>query len=342
MNTSKLFEQLLAANNLSNQDMQQVMQACMSGELSDTQIAVFLALMRVKGETVEELSTAATVMMSYAHCLDLGSDLIDIVGTGGDGKNTFNISTISSVVAAAAGARVAKHGNRSVSSQSGSADLLIQAGFELELDDLQFNKCLQKHNICFLFAPHFHKAMQHARNARRELGVRSFFNLLGPLINPAQVTRQVVGVFDKRWQMPLAQVLAQMGSERAFVISSRDGMDEVSISDITDVVEYQNGQYNSWSIDPREYGCYHQTLDSIVVNSPEESLEIIQMVLDGQAGPAKDIVLLNSALALYCANIAGDFTSAITKARDAIDSGKAKLLFEQLRDFTRSIRADQL
>lgn len=337
MNTTKLFEQLIAANNLSSHDMQQVMQACMKGELSETQIAVFLALMRMKGETIDELSTAATVMMDYAHGVDLGPDLIDIVGTGGDGKNTFNISTISSVVAAAAGARVAKHGNRSVSSQSGSADLLIQAGFKLELTDQQLKNCLRENNICFLFAPHFHKAMLHARNARKELGIRSFFNLLGPLINPARVKKQIVGVFDERWQDPLAHVLANMGSERAFVISSRDGMDEISISDSTDIVEYHNGHYTKWSIDPRDYGCYHKTLDKIIVHSPNESLSIIQTVLEGLPGAARDIVLLNSALALYCAGISLDFNTAIIKAQDAIDSGKAKRLFEQLRDFTRSI-----
>lgn len=337
MNTTKLFEQLIAANNLSTEDMRQIMQACMTGELSEMQIAVFLALMRMKGETIEELSTAATVMMDFAHCVDLGSDLIDIVGTGGDGKNTFNISTISSVVAAAAGARVAKHGNRSVSSQSGSADLLIQAGFKLELTDLQLKKCLDENSICFLFAPHFHTAMRHARNARRELGIRSFFNLLGPLINPARVKKQIVGVFDSRWQKPLAHVLANMGSERALVISSRDGMDEASISDITDVVEYHNGQYTNWSIDPRDYNCYHQTLDTIIVNSPEESLSIIQAILEGHSGPARDIVVLNTALALYCADVSKDFNTAMTKARDAIDTGKARRLFQQLRDFTRSI-----
>ena len=338
MNTSKLFEQLISADHLTTAQMQQTMRACMNGELSDVQIAVFLALMRMKGETVEELSAAATVMMDLAHCVDLGDDIIDIVGTGGDGKNTFNISTISSVVAASAGARVAKHGNRSVSSNSGSADLLIQAGFELHLSDLQLQECMEKNNICFLLAPHFHQALFQASRARQQLGIRSFFNLLGPLINPARVKKQVVGVFEKRWQHPLAQVLANLGSERAFVISSRDGMDEASIADITDVVEYHNGQYSTWSIDPRDYECYHKNLDHITVTSPAESLCIIETVLDGQPGPARDIVLLNSALALYCANIAEDFNSAMLLAKAAIDSGNAKQHFVQLREFTRKSR----
>jgi anthranilate phosphoribosyltransferase len=333
MNISKLFEQLITANHLTSTQMQQTMTACMNGELSDVQIAVFLALMRMKGETVEELSAAATVMIDLAHCVDLGDDIIDIVGTGGDGKNTFNISTVSSIVAASAGARVAKHGNRSVSSKSGSADLLIQAGFELHLSDLQLQECMKKNNLCFLLAPHFHQALFQASSARQQLGIRSFFNLLGPLINPAKVKKQVVGVFEQRWQYPLAQVLANLGSERAFVICSRDGMDEVSICDITDVIEYHHGHYSSWSIDPRDYDCYHQNLDTIVVTSPAESLKIIESVLDGQPGPARDIVLLNTALALYCAKVASDFKSAMLLSKAAIDSGKAKNHFMQLRDF---------
>ena len=333
MNTNKLFEKLLAHENLKPTEMKQIMQACMMGELSDVQIAAFLALMRMKGETVEELTTAATVMMDLAHCIDLGSNIIDIVGTGGDGKNTFNISTASSIVAGSAGARVAKHGNRSVSSQSGSADLLMQAGIELQLTDEQLKACMEKNNVCFLFAPHFHQAMQHARSARQALGIRSFFNLLGPLINPAKVKRQVVGVFDKRWQQPLAQVLANLGSERAFVISSRDGMDEISIANTTDVVEYHNGQFTAWSINPRDYGCYHKTLEGIIVDSPQESLKIIQDVLNGKIGPARDIVLLNTALALYLAEVCNDFNTGIEKARFAIDSGKARYCFEQLQGF---------
>jgi anthranilate phosphoribosyltransferase len=331
MNTTKFFEHLLAGKNLTNAEMTEIMQACMTGELSDVQIAVFLALMRVKGETVEELTTAATVMMDFAHCVDLGSNLIDIVGTGGDGKNTFNISTISSIVASAAGARVAKHGNRSVSSKSGSADLLMQAGIELQLTDEELKTCIEKNKVCFLFAPHFHQAMQHARRARQELGIRSFFNLLGPLINPAKIKKQIVGVFDKRWQKPIAQVLANLGSERAFVISSRDGMDEVSIADITDVVEYHNGQFTTWSINPRDHGCYHKTLEDIIVDSPAESLKIILDVLNGKTGPARDIVLLNTALALYLAQVCSDFKTSIDKARLTIDSGAAKYCFEQLQ-----------
>lgn len=333
MNTNKLFEQLISGENLSSSQMHSFMRACMTGELTDVQIATFLALMRMKGETTEELTTAATVMMELAHSIDLGEDIIDIVGTGGDGKNTFNVSTISSFVVAAAGVRVAKHGNRSVSSRSGSADLLLQAGFELQLSDKQLQECMQQCGISFLFAPHFHQAMQHARNARQQLGIRTLFNLLGPLVNPARPKKQVVGVFNKRWLEPLANVLAHLGSQRTLVISSRDGMDEVSISDMTDVIEYANGEFKHWVIDPKAYDCFHPTLDEIIVDSPSQSLALAESVLSGQKGPARDIVLLNAAAALYCAESIR-FEEAIAKGKEAIDSGKAAQRFQQLKELT--------
>ncbi|CDZ78694.1 Anthranilate phosphoribosyltransferase [Legionella massiliensis] len=338
MKINKLLEQLINHQSLSAQQMKELMLACMSGELTDAQIAAFLVLMRMKGETVEELTSAASVMLKLAHCIDLGEELIDIVGTGGDGKNTFNISTVSSFVAAAAGAKVAKHGGRSVSSRSGSADLLMHAGFELNLTDEQLNQCMQSCGLSFLFAPHFHQAMQHAKNARQQLGIRTLFNFLGPLVNPARVKKQVVGVFANNWQEPLAKVLANLGSKRAFVVNSRDGMDEVSISAITDVVEYHEGLYKQWSIDPKDYNCFHASLDAIVVDSPAQSLAIAQEVLDGKSGPARDIVLLNTALALFCAELTATFGDAVEKARLAIDSGEALNRFNQLKELTHTFK----
>ncbi|MBA2652763.1 MAG: anthranilate phosphoribosyltransferase [Tatlockia sp.] len=334
MKINKLLEQLSDGKDLTREQMQEFMRSCMSGELTDAQIAAFLALMRMKGETVEELTAAALVMMDLANCIDLGPNLIDIVGTGGDGKNTFNISTVSSFVAAAAGARVAKHGGRSSSSSSGSADLLMHAGFELELSDDQLRQCMQDCGISFLFAPHFHQAMRYAKNARQQLGIRTLFNFLGPLINPARVKKQVLGVFAKVWLEPLAKVLANLGSERVLVVNSRDGMDEASISATTDVVEYHQGIYKHWSIDPKVYGCFHSNLDAIVVDSPAQSLNLAYEVLNGQPGPARDIVLLNTALALYCAELAADFGEAIEQAKQAIDSGEALLRFNRLKELT--------
>ena len=334
MKPTLLFEQLIAKKDLNSQQMQEVIQACMSGEFNDIHTATFLALMRMKGETVEELSAAALVMKQCAHTLDLGGNLIDIVGTGGDGQNTFNVSTASSFVVAAAGIGVAKHGNRSVSSTSGSADLLEQAGFILKLSDTQIQTCINQCNLAFLFAPHYHPAMQHVRTARSQLGIRTLFNLLGPLINPAEVKRQVVGVYSKTWLQPLASVLAHLGSKRALVLSSEDGLDEISIVEPTQVLEYFQGQFKPWQIDPKQYGLHHDSLRDIIVESPEQSLQLIQSVLAAKPSAARDIVVLNAGAAIYCATDGLTFDDALEQAKIAIDSGKAQHCFEQLRLLT--------
>ncbi len=340
MKPSLLFEQLIAKNNLTSDQMQEIIHACMTGAFNDIQIASFLALMRMKGETVSELTAAAKVMQQLAHTLDLGPNLIDIVGTGGDGKNTFNVSTASCFVVAASGIQVAKHGNRSVSSRSGSADLLEQAGFILNLTDLQIQACINECNLAFLFAPHYHPAMQHARAARQQLGIRTLFNLLGPLINPARVKKQVVGVFSNYWTKPLAEVLANLGSERSLVISSQDGLDEISIVAPTEVIEYKQGTFKQWIIVPEEYGMKHQSLETIIVDSPEQSLQLIKKVLAGNKGAARDMVLLNSAAAIYCAKDDISFASAIEVAQTAIDSGKAAQCFDQLRQLTQNLNKE--
>ncbi len=336
MKANQLFEHLLAKQNLSTEQMHEVIHACMSGHYNDLQIATFLALMRMKGETAEELTAAAQVMQQLAHPLDLGNNLIDIVGTGGDGKNTFNVSTACSFVVAAAGFSVAKHGNRSVSSRSGSADLLEQAGFVLSLSDKAVQSCLKECNLAFLFAPSYHPAMQYARVARQQLGIRTLFNLLGPLINPARVKRQVVGVFSSQWQKTLATVLANLGSERSLVISSEDGLDEISIAAKTHVIEYYQGTFSEWSIVPQDYDMHH-ALDEIIVDSPAQSLQLIQSVLAGEQNAARDMVLLNSAAAIYCAKDQSTYEEALEKAKIAIDSGKAAQCFNQLRQLTQTL-----
>lgn len=337
MKPNLLFEHLLAKRDLNSEQMQQVIHACMSGQYNDLQIATFLALMRMKGETANELTAAAQVMQRLAHSIDLGTNLIDIVGTGGDGKNTFNVSTACSFVVAAAGISVAKHGNRSVSSRSGSADLLEQAGFVLNLSDSHMQICLQQCNLAFLFAPSYHPAMQHARTARQQLGIRTLFNLLGPLINPARVKKQVVGVFSIAWQKPLASVLANLGSERALVVSSQDGLDEISIAAPTHVIEYQQGQFTEWMIIPADYNMHHHSLDEIIVDSPSQSLAMIQSVFSGKPSAARDMVLLNSAAAIYCAHENHSFVQALEQAKTAIDSGKARECFHQLRQLTQNL-----
>lgn len=335
MNLNTLYEQLIARENLTPVQMEQVMLACVQNKLSESQITVFLALMRMKGETIDELTTAAKVLLQFARPIDLGPDLIDIVGTGGDNKNTFNVSTISSIVVASAGVRVAKHGSYSVSSRSGSSNLLEHAGVKLQLNNEQLQHCLEKVGLCFLLGPHFHPALQHVRGARAQLGIRSFFNILGPLINPARPKKQLVGVFDAKLLTPVAKILANLGSERAFVCHSRDGLDEFSIAAITDVVELNHGQYHSWWLNPQDYGFYHDNLDSILVNSPEESLKLMRSVLAGEKGAARDMILLNSAAAIYLANHTDNMATAINYAEQAIDSGKAQQHFELLIEITR-------
>jgi anthranilate phosphoribosyltransferase len=338
LNIRDLLERIIADQHLSTHEMQRVIEDCMSGQLNDVQISAFLALMRMKGETPDELTAAAKVMQTRAHRIDLGNDLIDIVGTGGDGLNTFNISTVCCFVVAATGLKVAKHGNRSVSSRSGSADLLSHAGFELHLSEHALQTCMQQCNIAFLFAPHFHEALQHVKTARQQLGIRTLFNLLGPLINPAHVKRQVVGVFAQQWMEPLAHVLAELGSERALVVHANDGLDEISVSANTEVIEYHHGTFKHWTLDPKEYDCYHPSLDAIVIDSPKESLSLAQSVFSGEKGPARDIVLLNSAAAIYCADACATFQEAIEKAAFAIDSGNAYQCFHQLRSLTQSLK----
>lgn len=336
MNNHHLFEQLLSKKELSTQQMREVIQACMTGQLNDIQIATFLALMRMKGETTQELSTAALVMKEMAHQVDLGPDLIDIVGTGGDGKNTFNVSTASSFVVAASGIAVAKHGNRSVSSSSGSADLLEQAGFVLKLTDAELKTCINQCNLAFLFAPHFHPAMQHVRSARQQLGIRTFFNLLGPLVNPAHVKKQVVGVYSKNRLQDLASVLVKLGSKRALVVSSEDGLDEISIAAPTQVLEWHQGEFTPWTIHPEHYGLKHNTLDHIIVQSPKQSLQLIQSVLAGEKNAAYDMVVINAGAAIYCAREGISFEEAVEEARHSIDSGKAQTCFENLKLLTQT------
>jgi anthranilate phosphoribosyltransferase len=334
MKINQLLEQLIQGNDLSNNEMQNIIEGCMQGRLNEIQLGAFLALMRMKGETVEELTAAALVMRKLAHTIDLGENLIDIVGTGGDGKNTFNVSTISSFVVAACGVQVAKHGNRSVSSSSGSADLLLEAGFELNLSDEALQFCMQQCGIAFLFAPHFHQAMRHARETRQHLGIRTLFNLLGPLLNPAHVSRQVVGVYAPQWLRPVAGVLENLGSTRALVVNSRDGLDEISIAAITDVVELDGGSIKTWQINPKDYDCAHENLDPIIVTTPAQSLALAEEVFSGQHGAARDMILLNSAAALYCSSSSLTYDAAIQQAADAIDSGAARACFHNLRQLT--------
>ncbi len=330
MNIQEGLTQLLARQDLSRDDMQSVMQQVMTGEATPAQIGGFLVALRMKGESVDEVAAAASVMRSLASGVKVDGAAIDIVGTGGDATSTFNVSTCSALVAAAAGVPVAKHGNRSVSSKSGAADFLEAAGVNLDLTSEQVGTCVAEAGIGFMFAPKHHGAMKHAIGPRREMGVRTVFNLLGPLTNPAGVSRQVLGVYSSEWVRPMAEVLKQLGSEHVMVVHGHDGMDEISVTGPSTVAELKDGLVTEYTIDPTDLDIDTATLDSIVVDGAEASLTLINGVLDNQPGPARDIVLLNAGAAIYVGGKAPSHAEGIQAARDALASGAARSTLDTL------------
>jgi anthranilate phosphoribosyltransferase len=279
----------------------------------------------MKGETVEEITAAAQIMRELVTPVSVENQhLVDIVGTGGDGMNTFNISTTSAIVVAAAGGKVAKHGNRSVSSQSGSADVLEALGVNINLNSEQVSECVNKLGIGFMFAPLHHSAMKYAIGPRREMGVRTIFNLLGPLTNPANASTQLLGVFSKAWVEPIAEVLKRLGSEHVLVVHSEDGLDEISIAAPTNVAELRNGSIKTYSITPEEFGFNRTSLNEIQVHSIDESLAMVNSVLDNQASSARDIVILNAGAAIYAADLTDNLSAGITTAQEVLNNGAAR------------------
>ncbi len=312
-------------------DMEAVMRLIMTGQATPAQIGGFLVGLRMKGETVDEIASAARVMRELAARVRVaGPHLVDTCGTGGDGASTFNVSTASAIVTAAAGGRVAKHGNRSVSSRSGSADVLEAAGVRLDLDPGQVAACIESVGVGFLFAPMHHGAMKHAIGPRREMGVRTVFNLLGPLTNPAGAPNQVLGVFSADWVEPLAQVLQQLGSEHVLVVHAEDGLDEISIGAPTLVAELHNGDISVYRITPEDFGLPRGTLDTLAVADAAGSLAMIRDVFDNVPGPARDIVLLNAGAAIYAAGVADSLAGGVSAAEAAISSGRAAQTFAAL------------
>ena len=354
MDIKQAIAKVIEHHDLTHPEMTSVMQLIMTGGATPAQIAGFLVALRMKGETVTEITAAAAVMRALATPVDLHDfedavdivdgtlDLerprlgraVDIVGTGGDGAGTFNVSTASMFVAAAAGCHVAKHGNRSVSSRSGSADVLEAAGVRLDLTPAQVAQCVRDCGVGFMFAPGHHGAMKHAIAPRRELGVRTLFNILGPLTNPAGVPNQVLGVFGEELLIPLAEVLQRLGSHHVMVVHSRDGLDEISIGDNTEVAELKGGEILRFTLRPEDYGLARAPLDAIRVTGPEDSLKLLLAVLDGQPGPARDIVLLNAGAAIYVSGVTDSLTEGVRWAGAAIDSGEARHRFERLVSLT--------
>ncbi|MFU8787418.1 MAG: anthranilate phosphoribosyltransferase [Methylobacter sp.] len=338
MHIQQALQALLNKQNLSSEQMRAVMRQIMSGNATDAQIGGFLIALRCKGESVDEIAAAAEVMRELADKVEVkGAHVIDTCGTGGDGANTFNISTTCAFVVAAAGGQVAKHGNRSVSSSCGSADLLEAAGVNLDLSAEQVAQCVNDIGVGFLFAPKHHGAMKYTRNARREMGVRTLFNLLGPLSNPAAAPNQLIGVFAKEWLEPLAQVLKKLGSQHVLVVNADDGLDEISIASPSSIAELKNGEVTTYQITPEQFGFQRASLGKLAVEGAASSLLMVKSVLDNQAGAARDIVTLNAGAAIYAANITDSLSAGIEQAGQLIASGAAKAKFDALIAYSKNL-----
>jgi len=302
-----------------------VMKSLMTGQATDAQISAILIALRMKGETVTEITAAAKVMRELASGVEVTdkTHLVDTCGTGGDGANTFNISTASAFVAAAAGAKVAKHGNRSISSKSGSADVLEAAGVNLDLSAKQVAECVDEAGLGFMFAPAHHSAMKHVIGVRKDLAVRTIFNLLGPLTNPAKAPFQVVGVYDKALLVPFAQVLKNLGSKHVMVVHAEVGLDEISMTGKTYVAELKTGEITEWIINPADFAMGYQDLSGLAVDSAKDSLDFIQSAFENQAGAVLDIICLNAGASIYVAGLADSYSSGVVKAKETIVSSKA-------------------
>lgn len=334
--SKEALQELLERRDLSHAQMLDLMRQIMTGALTPAQIAGVLIGLRMKGETVDEIAAAAAVMRELSTKVSVVSDahLVDTCGTGGDGIQTFNVSTASAFVASAAGAKVAKHGGRSVSSTCGSADVLEALGVNVNLTPDQVAQCVDEIGIGFMFAPNHHSAMKHAAPVRRELGVRTLFNLLGPLTNPAGARRQVMGVFDRDLTGKLARVLQRLGSEHVLVVHGADGMDEISFAGDTYVAELKDGVVREYVLNPQQFGLGLHAAESIRVRDAQESKALVLAVLSGEAGPARDIVLLNAGAAIYVAGVADSLQTGIALAGKAIDDGAALSKLNRLIEST--------
>lgn len=320
---------------LTQTEMMAVMKRIMTGEVTAAQIGGFLVALRMKGETIDEIVGAARVMRELATPVIVEAEyLVDTCGTGGDGANLFNVSTAAAFVVAAAGGHVAKHGNRSVSSSTGSADVLEAAGVNLAISAEQVSRAISQVGVGFMFAPAHHGAMKHAIGPRKELGIRTIFNMLGPMTNPAGVKRQVLGVFDKSLCRPIAEVLQRLGSEHVLVVHANDGLDEISVASDTHIAEMTAAGIREYTLSPVDFGMQHSTLDDLIVASAAESLALIKSAFKGEHEKAADIIKLNAGAAIYVAGIAATLAHGVDMAEDAISSGAALEKLKELIEFT--------
>ncbi|MBL1271456.1 MAG: anthranilate phosphoribosyltransferase [Marinobacter maritimus] len=339
MNMKDALNRVAENLDMSREEMKQVMSIVMNGEATDAQIGALLMGLRIKSETVDEITGAVEVMRELVSGVTIKAEpLVDIVGTGGDGANLFNVSSASAFVVAGAGGFVAKHGNRAVSSKSGSADLIEQAGINLNLTPEQVARCVEQIGVGFMFAPAHHGAMKHAVGPRREMGCRTLFNILGPMTNPAGVKRQLVGVFSKALCRPMAEVLQKLGSEHIMVVASKDGLDEISLASATHVAELKNGEITEYDITPEDLGIKSQSLVGLSVDTAEDSLNLIKAAFgrghDEMAEKARDLIALNAGAAIYIAGLAPTTKMGVEMALDAMGSGLAAGKLAELADFS--------
>jgi anthranilate phosphoribosyltransferase len=339
LSPQQVLERIIDHREIFHDDMVNIMRQIMQGELSPTLTASILIGLQIRKETIGEISAAASVMREFANKVEVQdrNHMVDVVGTGGDTSHTFNISTTAMFVTAASGAIVAKHGNRSVSSKSGSADLLESLGVKIDLQPQAVSKCLEQMNMGFMFAPNHHPAMKNVVPIRKELGVRTIFNILGPLTNPADAPNILMGVFHPDLVGIQARVLQQLGAERAMVVWGRDGLDEISLGASTFVAELKGGNITEYEIHPEDFGLSMSSTRQLAVKTPDESKQVCTDVLNGLRGPARNIVCLNAGATLYVSGIADSISDGIAKASAAIDHGHAKAKLEQYIKLTNSL-----
>jgi len=340
MSVRDALARLVVGENLSREEAQAAMRTMIVGEATPSQIAAFAIALRMKGETPEEIAGLAEVMREAATRVDAGDDVVDVVGTGGDGAGTFNISTLSALIVASAGGRVAKHGNRSITSACGAADFLEAIGVAIDLPPEGVARCVRETGFGFMFAPQYHPAMRHSIVPRREIGVRTVFNILGPLTNPAGARRQLTGVAVAGLGETIAQVLALMGSRHAVVVHGQDGLDEISVSAPTHIHEAREGGVRSYLIEPEQFGLKRWERDAVRGGNVEANVRMSDAVLAGERGAAREVVLLNAGAALYMAGLAESIQDGVERAADELDSGRARAKVGQVAVASQRIKAE--
>jgi anthranilate phosphoribosyltransferase len=341
MSIREALGKLVLGQDLTRAEAQAAMRSLVSGEATPSQIAGFAVALRMKGETPEEIAGLAEVMRDVATRVDAGPNVVDVVGTGGDGAGTFNISTVSALLVASAGGRVAKHGNRSVTSECGAADFLEAIGVAIDLPPAGVVRCVDETGFGFMFAPNYHPAMRHAGVPRREIGVRTVFNILGPITNPAGARRQLTGVAVAGLGETLARVLSLMGAEHAIVVHGQDGLDEISVSAPTFIHEVRRGDVHSYTIEPEQFGMQRWSFDAVRGGTVQANVRLAEAVLKGERGPSRDVVLLNAGAALYMAGVVDSIRDGIRRAADELDSGRARRKVDQVAIASQRIKAEQ-